>query len=142
MTSDLKPFPFTDTLYLFEHHGDRLESVAVRSSGKGGMTSALSPEQRARIQASVVRALTMSSELAQELDRRERAAMAARREASLCLWCIEGFTVAGVLCCQCGGTGRRRNPCSVPAQQDDGLSTALAQARSLTLAHLRRGEDR
>ena len=125
MTSDLKPFPFTDTLYLFEHHGDRLESVAVRSSGKCGMTSALSPEQ-----------------LAQELDRRERAAMAARREASLCLWCIEGFTVAGVLCCQCGGTGRRRNPCSVPAQQDDGLSTALAQARSLTLAHLRRGEDR
>jgi len=49
VTSDPKPFPFTDTLYLFEHHGDRLESVAVRSSGKGGMTSALSPEQRARM---------------------------------------------------------------------------------------------
>ena len=27
-------FPFTDTLYLFEHHGDRPEAVAVRSSGK------------------------------------------------------------------------------------------------------------
>ena len=66
-------------------------------------------------QASVIRALTMSPDLAQELDRRERAEMAEAHEASLCLWCIEGFTVAGVLCCQCGGTGRRRNPCSVPA---------------------------
>lgn len=142
MTSDLKPFPFTDTLYLFEHHGDRLESVAVRSSGKGGMTSALTPEQHARIQASVTRALTMSSEIAQELDRRERAEMAEAHEASLCLWCVEGFTITGILCCQCGGTGRRRNPCSVPAQKDDEFSTALAQARSLHLAHLHRGEGR
>jgi len=115
VTSDPKPISFRDTLYLFEHHGDHMESVAVRSSGKGGMTSSLSPEQHARIQASVTRALTMSSELAQMLDQRERAAMAEAREAERCLWCIEGFTVANVLCCQCGGTGRRRDPCSVPA---------------------------
>ena len=48
-------------------------------------------------QGSVIRALTMSPDLAQELDHRERDAMAARREAERCLWCIEGFTVAGVL---------------------------------------------
>lgn len=65
-------------------------------------------------QASVIRALTMSPDLAQELDQRERAAMAEAREAERCLWCIEGFTVANVLCCQCGGTARRRNPCAVP----------------------------
>ena len=52
------------------HHGDHLESVTVRLNRRTDET--LTPAQRAALRATVERALTMSSEVAQELDLRER----------------------------------------------------------------------